>query len=868
MGRVTGSWERPIQGVSQQADKDRLNGQCTLQENFIPSPLNGLIKRIGTVHINKLMGSVHKDSMWYSYNRGDDESYIIVIEPNSNPRVFDFNGIEKTVEIKGGSPSYYKVSNPKIDLTLKTIADYTFIVNEKAIVKKLSDKTPMNPNLAIIYCQYATYGRDYIINVDGVEMAKVTTPTGEVAEHITQVRTNYIIEQLASQIKGKQKSSEKHKVRITSDTQSSSTYYVDLTAEPESIVSVKNLSTGSFITGNIQAGSNRITLAHGGYANTEVQVTYVKVGAPPTGYTAEVHGNTMYLRRADSGSFKVTTVDSADGNDLVAIKDKVRQLSNLPHYAPVNYVVKVQNKEGFDDNSYWLKAEPVKRGDDAGSGVRWVESMEQGTAYKFDKTTMPHVLISETDNKFVLDVGAWADRQVGNELTNPFPSFVDESIQSAGTFHNRMMFTSRESAIFSRTNHFFDFFRDTTQIESDDDPVDAFADTDEINNLLHHAVLDGDLVFFAENGQFLISGDKSITKSSIMFKKVTSYPLNPECKPAITGESIMFSFQSGKFGGIREMFTDSFTDTKRARPITEHVSEYIEGTVTDLIASPNINTLLIKTDKNDSFYVYDWLWSGDNKVQAAFHKWKFDGKALYAKFIGDSLYLVIDRDTGVYLELVPISSDSPMGGMDFPVRLDQRNTSMATYNQLTHRWEWTINYSIVDEDKFEFVRAGGSWEADIGTSVIFGSDGDTYYSYDDLGDWKKGATCKLVFGRRFTSRYIPTQPFLKDQNGRVLGLDRFTLGRATLNYESIGNTTIYVRDLHSRREWKYEYNGRMMGGWNNRVGFAPLDGGKFTFPLRLPNDRVQFEVVTEDYRPFILRDMEWEGSYKQRGKRY
>ena len=58
-----------------------------------------------------------------------------------------------------------------------------------------------------------------------------------------------------------------------------------------------------------------------------------------------------------------------------------------------------------------------------------------------------------------------------------------------------------------------------------------------------------------------------------------------------------------------------------------------------------------------------------------------------------------------------------------------------------------------------------------------------------------------------------------------------------------------------------------MGSYNNRVGFAPLDSGKFQFPIRLESENAEFEIVTDDYRPFILRDMEWSGLFKQRGRR-
>lgn len=809
MAKITGSWERPIQGVSQQSDKDRIDGQCTLQENLTPSPLHGLTKRVGTRNVDKLMQSVHPDAAWHEYSRGDDESYIIVIEPNSLPRVWDAQGNGATIDVLGISNPYLLVGNPKNDLMFKTIADTTFIVNNKIPVTIRPDKQPKNPKTAILYCQYATYGRDYIVEIDGVQVAIYTTPDGSDAKQSPEVRTNYVIEKI--------------KQGIDADT-----------GTPDNPI--------------------------------------------PSLFNTEQHGNTLFITRKDGQSFTISTVDSADGNDLVAVQDSVKQLSNLPPHAPENFVVKVQNNEGYDANSFWLKAESNNGEEQTGSRVKWVESLEPDSFLGFDKATMPHTLFNKATGMFDLTQGDWEDRDVGNDDTNPFPSFIykdgdtyrGEVIKSIGLFQNRLVLTSGEAAVFGRSNNFYNFFRETTQAESDSDPIDAFADADEINNLLHSAVLDGDIVFFAENGQFLISGEKPITKSSLVFKKVTSYPMNVYAAPAVTGESVMFSFTAGNYSGIREMFTDSFTATKRARPITEHVAEYIEGSITDLIASPNINTLLIRTTKDEQvLYVYDWLWQGDQKIQAAFHKWVLEGKVRFASFIQDKVYVVVERNDGVYLEFIPISNDDDDKGLSFPVRLDRREDVDVTYNAQSGRWEWHTSYNSL-EDSTEFVRGEGCWEPDRGTSVIFETDGSgNYWSYDDLADWQGGVlTCKLIAGTKYKSKFIPTQPYIKDGNGRVIGLDRFTLGRVTLNYDSIGNILVTVKDKFiENRKWYYEYNGRRMGSWNNRVGFAPLAQGTFTFPVRLPSERVEFMIETDDYRPFILSYMEWEGNFTQRSKR-
>lgn len=881
MGRVTGSWDRPIQGVSQQVDKDRKSGQCSVQENFISSPLNGLIKRIGTRHLGKILESVSPQAKFYAYNRGVSEAYLIVVEPSTVLpreagviRVFDLEGVERTVEYSGDVADYHEATDPSSSLSLSTIGDFTFLTNKDVVVATLPDLTPINPPITIIYCQYATYSRDYRVLINGDVVAQYTTPnSGDVANE-PSIKTNKVIDSLASQLVVPV-TVESHSVDYSGIAEQviRTNYYVD------SIFSIKYAGTETLITDYTIRSHRFIRFEFDIGIGTQVEVRYKAKGAGATGYYVEKEGNVLYLSRADETTFEVSTIDSADGNDLVAIQDSVRAVENLPPKAPDGYVVKVQNQSGFDANAYWLKAVPSDGIDQTGSKIRWVETTEQASLYKFDKSTMPHVLVSEADGTFTFRQGDWEDREVGNERSNPFPSFVGNRISTLGSFQNRIVATAEEAAIFGRTNEFFNFFRETTQVESASDPIDIFADDNQINKLLHHEVLDGDIVFFSQNGQFLINGSKPITKGDTIFKKATAYPMNTKAAPAATGESVVYSFVAGEFAGLREMFTDSLTDTKRARPITDHVSDYIEGVPNQIAASPNINTIFINTDASkEVLYVYEWLWVGQEKAQSAFHKWVFTGEVLFTQFIEDKLYLVIQRDTGVYLEQIPLSNDTNDSGLPFAVRLDQRAVVTATWSG--ERWEWTIPYEILDETTLEFVLGDGCHLEDRGVGVDFIKDGAVYYTYDDIASVEptvelvggvevtSPATCKLTVGTKFNAKYVPTQPFIKDQKERILGLDRFTLGKVHLNYESVGTITVKVRDKLTNRSWSYDHNGRVLGASNNQVGFANLRAGTFSFPVRLESERAEMTIETDSYVPFTLRDMEWGGMFKQRGKRF
>src|SRR5690554_5763677 len=191
MALTTSAWGRPIQGVSQQPPKVRLEGQCEVQENAISSAVNGLYRRTGTKLINDIGHSFHPNTKFHYYNRGGDERYIIAIEPNQDPVVFDMEGDPLVVEVD--SPiGYLSSSNPFLDLKMSTISDFTFIANRS--VTPQEDSATSNPlsDTAIVYCQFADYGRTYRIVINGSTEASLTTPDGSESAHIEDVDTTVI----------------------------------------------------------------------------------------------------------------------------------------------------------------------------------------------------------------------------------------------------------------------------------------------------------------------------------------------------------------------------------------------------------------------------------------------------------------------------------------------------------------------------------------------------------------------------------------------------------------------------------------------------------------------------------------------------
>lgn len=793
MALHTGAWGRPIQGISQQPPKVRLEGQCTVQENAISSAVNGLYKRPGTRLIKRLCERTFPErTKLHYYNRGEDEQYLIAIEPNELPRVFDMEGDELVVE-SSASLSYLSTPDPERHIRMTTLSDFTFMANSQVTPLESSSLSgELEPEI-ILYLQFADYGRAYRVYLNDTLVASYRTPDGDESDHIRFVDTNRVL---------------------------------GILMEGESADPSAGSASG--------VGLNNIS-----------------------GYSATLEGNVVILRRTDGGSLEgISTTDGADGRDFVAVKHRVSSVENLPPFANEGYKVEVAGSGTSD--TFWLEAQNTE-----GGSTKWVETIAPGVSVGMDASTLPHALVRDRFEGgkavFVYQEVDWTDREVGDDNTNPMPSFIQdgEPIRSLGTFQNRLYFTAGESVIYSQSNFFFNFFKRTVREDLDDAPVDVYADTNQVNVLYNSAVLDGDVVFFSENGQFLQSGEQPMTQDNATLRFASSFENNVQAPPVAAGDVIFFAFEYGKFTGIREFYTDSFTDTKRARPVTDHVDQYILGQARLLATSTNRNQLLVLADDPEVVYTYTWIWEGQERVQSSWSLWRFpDAKVRFISYDRETIYFVIEREGKTYLEFFE-TGDPDDSGLTFPVRLDNRFVSEATL--VNGYWEFEAPY---EDERIVFVRGEGTLDAGVTIDAEKVGTG-LYRTSEELSD---NASVSVIGGIPYEMVYEPTMPFIKDQSGKVIDTDRLIINDVNVNYDLTGLFTVLVNnDWGVSRE--YQFNGRKIGDISNIVGFAPLEPGQFSFPVRQDSDKTTFQIKTTSHLPFQLRDLEWRGRFRQRGRR-
>lgn len=482
---------------------------------------------------------------------------------------------------------------------------------------------------------------------------------------------------------------------------------------------------------------------------------------------------------------------------------------------------------------------------------------------------MPYTLIRDSVvggvATFKLKEGQWEDRDVGDDLSNPFPAFADDAvplpISTIGIFQNRLYLTSGESISFSRSGEFFNFFRTTTQVIVESDPASGYADSSQINALLSSVILDDDLILFSKNGQFRISGKQPLTVENLVITNTTSFESQVQSKPVASGEAIFFAFANGKYTGIREYYTDSDTDTKRARPITEHVDKYLEGNVTFMQTSPNTNWLVVNCSVPNELYMYNWLWLGNEKAQSAWHKWVFPlGCELVSCYFSvDRMYLLIKRGGGLFLEYLELN-DTPDNVLGFEVRADRKQ--VATASKSGEYYTLADTYPEEALDDLYFIRYSSDYQSEVGLNATFVRESGELRCYEDLG----GSSVEILIGRKFRARYVLPEPIMKDYKDNPIGIDKLMLSRLYVNYESTGNVKarIYNKAGYDKT---FSFTGRVLGSASNIIGFAKPESGQHIIPVMQKADQATIELFTEDYVPLEIRDVEWSGQFKQRGRR-
>lgn len=563
------------------------------------------------------------------------------------------------------------------------------------------------------------------------------------------------------------------------------------------------------------------------------------------------------------GSAKCTIVLGGDKLSLLDARS-IFAVELLPPYAHDGDIVEIQEGAGEDANKGWFQAESNDGSTGVMAEVKWIEVSAPGSTGVLHANTMPHRINRDSAGDFTMVAIDWDERLVGYGDTNPYPSFITNEvpIEAIGLFQNRVFLAGGEIIHFSATEYYEDFWNSSAFYNTDSDPFEVYADTDELNIIKFAEQFDGDLIFFSRNGQFSLSGAETHTYKSSLIQSVSQYKSDLTGNPVLAGDNIYFATNYGNYAGVREYYTESITATKRARPVTDHVQDYIGGAISHMATSSNLDVLIALADDKTDAFLYEWRWQEQTKAQSSWGKWRLEHgfQFEWVGFIGSELFAVVSHEILGY-QLWSMKWDDPIVlGLNFPVRLDGRfAVTGVTYDANTGMSSWTTSGFGYDADDLLFVE--GPESEDPG--FVVGYTKTAPHAYECEGDI---AGVTLIAGLTYETSYSIPSPVMRDSEGVAMGWERLQLSQLALHFSSVGQVEFEIADDRDRVR-TLNYNNRRMGNLDNRVSYVNIAESSWTIPVRKRSTSVDLRLFTSDITPFVLRGIEWFGEFKQKGKR-
>lgn len=636
---------------------------------------------------------------------------------------------------------------------------------------------------------------------------------------------------------------------------------------------------GRTYTLNIRySGTSNITVAHttpdGSLAAHTSDITTTKIaeeletllnadGTFTASFTVARESDVLYIKRSDDAAIEITTEDGDGGNNLFVVNNNAPSISKLPRYAPQGYVVQVQSSSTADAAYLYLEfvieatagGTAPTIGNGFGNEGSWLESVSPDIEYLLDASTMPHTLTyNKGTNDFTFAEGDWLGRQVGDLDSNTDPSFVGKAINYMTYFQGRLVFLSGIATIMSRSKDPYDFFLKSATTSVAADPIDMESTAKNVSKLHKAVPHNRDLVIFADNAQFIVFGRNSLTTNNSSLVLTTTFESELSASPVAAGRNILFATNYGNFTGIREFYTEGSEDINDARPITEHVLKYIQGTIKLMSTTSNFSMLLAHTDNTDKdIYVYEYVWTGDTKAQSSWSKWVMANDVVHTFFVESVIYMVVKIGDNYILEKVDLDTSFDTD-MDYQVMLDRKtyttgvNTTMS--DPLT---------DMPDIDDMVFIQGTGCPNPGMRINYTTHVSGTITLELDMLGG-------TVISGIRYTSRYRPTMPFVRDRDGVKVGTGKLRVSKFFVNYrESADINTTVLSDY--RDDNIIAWSGRITNDPNTVIGSAAIQSGRLTVPFKENVDNATIELWTDSHTPMTLLDIEWVGQYNKRGTR-
>ena len=585
------------------------------------------------------------------------------------------------------------------------------------------------------------------------------------------------------------------------------------------------------------------------------------------GFEGEGVGNCIKITRTDGRDFNLGARGGTVNSAMTPIKGAARDVADLPDQCFDQFTLKVNNTDNADSDDYYVKFVTQSPGI-PGAGA-WEECVAPGIKTNLNSSTMPHALIRQADGSFTLDAlnsdsafGGWAAREVGDETSNPEPSFVGRGISNMFFYANRLGFLSEDSVVLSQPGDYFNFFTVSALTISDADPIDLTASSTKPAILKAAVGSPKGLILFAETSQFLLaSSEIAFASSTVKMTEISNYFYRSRVLPLNSGVSISFISESATYSKVLEMAVDSVENRPVVADITRVIPEYLPPDFQWGEVMPN-NNMLLYGDNTEDVYVFKFFNNGDERQLAGWARWTYPAKCHLFATEDDLAHIILYDGTQHILVRSKLIDDPDEAPLD---------VGFSSFTPLLDVFVSSEDLTITpatNKTSFIDVPAALQLEDAIYNVVVTSGDFEGTFIRPEITDDNKLEVdtrlteSEFILGIQYESK-VTLPSIFTTQEGRAdrvnipqvtfLYLDLYYSGRYQVSVDKLGYPTSEL-SIEQTRANIYDADATPVTEINT-----------ITVPIFSSGDIVKTTITAPDPFPSSITGYSWEGSYNNRG---
>ncbi|ALF01675.1 tail tubular protein B [Caulobacter phage Percy] len=840
MAKVSGAYDTVVRGVSEQVPQDRRPGQHHEQINQISDPVRGNARRPGSVLQIEQAKTAYSAPVWAKWLA--DTRY------------------HKTLPFQIGGVEY--------DISYRTKADTQALGSDTfAFAYNKTSKTPVPITMGSGTAALQAGGVSAIVSVGKYLFIAgntvVPTYTGTDTWGATANR-----QKMAVQFRGGAYSRTfRVKLTKTDNTTIEKTYKTKSSSYPTALNTSDIPSTDPQYQGKIAERTaqynSAVTLWIGEAAadqtpeNLATQFAALFTADGVTGVTAVA--GTLCI---DNPLYKeVLAEDSGDGSLVRAVGGVINNVDLVSGVHWPGKVVKVRPKKASEEDALYLKAVPK---DPAITGafteVTWMEGagfeMQPTTVFAVGTIVGGTLYIGGTPAELASISGdatpGFSKNLVGDQVTAPLPYFMNRKIDYLGVFQDRLVIGSGATLFFSRPGDYFNWYRTTVLAIEPNDPLELAALNAEDDTIKFSTTYDRNLLLFGLNNQYTINGRQTMDPRqppSIVVQ--SSYEDAVDAAPVNSGNFVFYADTHAEYASMHQIQLGAIADNPESYNVTNQLDHYIAGKPVEIVPLTNPNCIFLRTDGlRNRLYTFSYLdtATGAERLFDSWSRWEWDVDNVGAiigmsRHEGDLLVHLVKQDGfNIWYSVERFALDTGLSTKPYADSLRPAAGPLA-------------NTGFI---KTTSAAAAHSYIAfGSGTYRFLGTTLDRYAAF--VEDYPT-APSEAWVGVHYDAMVTPTNPYMRDSQGKAIVNGRLTLTKVLIAVSDSGGLVV---DLETARGTSRvaDWVGRVLGRAADLVGRQPIVTSNVSAPIGREVRECKYTIRSKTFLPMTITAIEWVGQY-------